>query len=240
MLAEAHASLAYVSQNYEWDWPAAEREFRRAIELNPNYATAHQWYAWHLMLRGRPEEAHAEMRRALEIDPLSVAINADLGLFYYYTRQHERAEEQFLKTLEMDSNLKELHLYLFQNHMERGKFEEAFAAAERAGVRSWGGREDGLPLLRRAAREGGVRGYWRKVLELEQERARREGVAPEPATMAYCFANVGDNDRAFVWLARAYETHSDAMLYLRVNPAYDGLRSDPRFGDLLRRMRLAP
>jgi tetratricopeptide (TPR) repeat protein len=240
MLAEAHASLAYVVQNYEWDWPGAEREFRRAIELNPNYATAHQWYAWHLMLRGRSEEAHAEMRRALDIDPLSVAINADLGLYFYYTRQHERAEEQFFKALEMDQNLKELHLYLFQTYMERGMFEEAFAEAEKAGVRSWGGREDGLPLLKRATVEGGVRGYWRKILELESERIRRGSAQPEPATMSQCYANIGDNDRAFAWLAKAYEAHSDAMLYLKVNPAYDGLRSDPRFDDLLRRVNLAP
>jgi serine/threonine-protein kinase len=240
MLAEAHASLAYVTQNYEWDWSGAEGEFRRAIELNPNYATAHQWFAWHLMLRGRSEEAYAEMRRALELDPLSVAINADLGLYFYYTRQHERAEEQFLKTLEMDPGFKDLHLYLFQNYMERGMFEEAFAEAERAGVRSWGGREDGLPLLKRATLEGGVRGYWQKILELELERVRRDGGRPEPATMSQCYANIGDKDQAFVWLARAYGAHSDAMLYLKVNPIYDGLRADPRFDELLRRVNLAP
>ena len=240
LLAEGHASLAYVTQNYEWDWPGAEGGFRRAIELNPNYATAHQWFAWHLMLRGRSEEAHAEMRRALELDPLSVAINADLGLYFYYTRQHGRAGEQFLKTLEMDPNLKELHLYLFNNYMEMGMFEEAFAEAERAGARSWGGREDGLPLLKRATLAGGVRGYWQKILELELERARRDGGGLEPATMAQCYANVGDRDKAFFWLARAYEAHSDAMLYLKVNPAYDGLRSDPRFDELLRRVNLAP
>ena len=239
-LAEAHASLAYVIQNSEWDWSGAEGGFRRAIELNPNYATAHQWFAWHLMLRGRSEEAYAEMRRALELDPLSVAINADLGLYFYYTRQHERAEEQFLKTLEMDPGFKDLHLYLFQNYMERGMFEEAFAEAERAGLRSWGGREDGLTLLKRATLGGGVRGYWQKILELELERTRRGGGRPEPATMSQCYANIGDKDQAFFWLARAYEAHSDAMLYLKVNPIYDGLRTDPRFDVLLSRVNLAP
>jgi tetratricopeptide (TPR) repeat protein len=131
-LAEAHASLARVLAAYEWDWAGAEREFKRAIELNPRYAVAHQWYGGYFEARGRHTEAIAERKLALELDPLSLIINFELGLAFYYARDYDRAIGQFQKTLELDQNFRPARMFLPAAYEQKGMYEEAIAEFKKA------------------------------------------------------------------------------------------------------------
>ncbi|MGH9426819.1 MAG: TPR end-of-group domain-containing protein, partial [Terriglobia bacterium] len=245
-LAEARASLAFIRLNYDWDWSGAEGEFKRALALNPNYATAHQWYGWQLMLMGRQEESFAEMKRAQQLDPFSLAIHTDLGLYFCYTGQYDRAIEQFRKTLEMEPNLKQVHAYLWSVYVRKGMYKEALDEAEKALTSSTtttsgmiAARRNELAELREAYAVSGIKGYWQKGIELEKERAKRERTAIIPGNMASYYANLGDKDQALQWLEKAYQDRSNQMLYLKVDQ-WDGCRSDPRFTDLMRRVGLSP
>jgi len=233
--AEAHTASALVKSSYEWDWAGAEREFKRAIELNPGYADGRYFYAYiYLSSMGRHEEAIAEMKRALETDPLSLVINANLAGAYYNARQYDQAIEQGRKTLEIDPEFVVAHLRLQEVYEQTGMYEQAIAEREHDGAE---GRRE-ASLLEKAYRAGGARGYWQKLLELTTDRAKREYV--EPAEIAGIYVRLGDKDRAFEWLEKAYAERNEAMGSLKVDPIYDPLRADPRFQDLLRRVGLPP
>jgi len=234
-LAEAHATLGVVKQRFDWDLEGAAREFRRAIELNPTYATAHQWYAINFEIAGQPDASAAEARRAIEIDPLSLIINARLGYGYYFARQYDLAIEQYKKTLELDPNFAIAHSRLgwalVQQGMEREAVEELLRSSVLSGVDA-----QTVAALRQAFAEYGMRGYWQKTLELELEKAKLKYVSAYEIALLY--SRLGDKARAFDWLEKAYEERSSALVYLKVEPAFDNVRQDPRFVNVLQRLHL--
>jgi TolB-like protein/Tfp pilus assembly protein PilF len=233
-LAEAHASLAVIAQNYDWDWQTAEKEYRRAIQLDPNYATAHHWYAEYLALRGRFDEALAEIERARQLDPLSLIIGADRGAILYYSRQYDRAIEQFRTVLEIEPNFSRAHIMLYA-YVQKGQFADALADIEK-----WR-HMDNTPwtwtLESYVCGRSGQLVRARHAFEKLQKLNRHQPL--EAALMFVAYVGMGDKDKAFAWLQKAYLEHSPVLTALKVDPIYDPLRSDPRFQDLLRRVGLA-
>ncbi len=233
-LAEAHSSLALVSSQYEWDWASAESEFKRALELNPNYVDGRYFYAYiYLSPMGRHEEAIAQMKQALETDPLSLIVNANLGGIYYWARRYDEAIAQCRRTLEIDADFVVAHARLLEIYEQKGIYEQAIAEHQRLDEES----RRQAPLLEKAYRAGG-RGYWQKSLELMMDRAKHEYIAP--TALAKIYARLGDQTRALEWLEKAYRERDVFLGNLKVDPNYDSLRSDPRFQDLLRRIGLPP
>jgi TolB-like protein/DNA-binding winged helix-turn-helix (wHTH) protein/Tfp pilus assembly protein PilF len=231
--AEAHTALALVVQNYDWDWQTAEREFRRAIELNPNYATAHHWYAEHLMWRGRFDEALQESERARQLDPLSLIIAADRGAILYYARQYDEAIAQFRAVRELDPAFPRAGI-IVAAYEQKGMFAEALADIE-------GGRtmydSSNSPwywsALAKAYGRTGQRERAERALEKLKELNRRQEVDADVFIGAY--TGMGDKDQTLAWLEKAYSQHSNVITTLKVEPDFDPLRGDPRFQDLLRR-----
>ena len=236
-LAEGHTSLAFVKMAYEWDWETADREFRRAIELNPNYATAHQWYASYLAMMGRFEESIREIKRAQELDPLSRIINANLGLHYYYARQFDQSIEQLKKTISLDEQFFVPHQYLGRTFVQKGMYREAVAELERARELSNNSPEV-VASLGHALAVAGRTDEARKVLEELDEISKQRYVLPYFRAAVY--TGLGDRDQAFQWLARAFEERHPGLVLVNIDPRFDSLRSDPRFADLLRRLNVAP
>ncbi len=240
-LGESHAALAQVKQWYEWDWASAEREYKRAIELNPNYPTAHHWYAESLATLGRFDESFAAYNRALELDPLSFAISTDLGMAYYYARQYDRAIEHFKKLIELDPNYLRTHFYLAKVYEEKGMFEEALAEIDKGIILSGGNAEKVAresAQVANALRTSGAKGYWQKALDLTKEDAQKKGEPVNPMDMAWLYARLNKPDEVFEWLEKAYQERRTRLVFLKVEPAWDNLRSDPRFADLVRRVGL--
>lgn len=239
-LAEAHNGLAYALFEYDWDFAGAEKEFRRAIELNPNYATAHQWYGEYLTAVGRDAEGIAEAKRGQELDPLSVIINSSVGLGYLKTRRYDEAIKQLRATIAMDPNFGPAHEFLLFACEASGRYDEAIA--ERQSTVTIYGRESQDLALRRGAalREAyareGARGYWRKRLEQVMEDAKASPIDSfDPAAI---YANLGEKEKSLEWLQKAYEERNEGLLHLNETAAFDNLRSDPRFADLVRRVGL--
>jgi len=238
LLAEAHASLAHVKVNYDWDWAGAESEFKRAIAINPRYTTARQWYAAHYLTpNGRLEEALAEMSRARDIDPVSLVVNSFMGATLYFAGRRDQAVEQCFKTLELDPNFGVAHWRLGLALVQADRFEEAIAELNKAGALS-----GGSPLMKAALgyayAVSGRRGEAMKILTELQKRAERSYVSA--SEIAAIYAGLGDWDRAMAWLEKAADERAFHLVYLKVRPEFAPLRSDPRFADLLRRVGLAP
>ncbi|MCI0336577.1 MAG: protein kinase [Acidobacteria bacterium] len=237
-LAEAHASLARIKLNYDWDWPGAEKEFKLAIDIDPNYPTAHQWYSVFLSYMGRHEEAIAEARRAYELDPLSLAISGGLVRAYCRARQHEQAIEHCLKILELDP-----HAYVRLNndlelaYEQLGMYEQAIAARLKA-MTALGDDSGTIAALTAASIKSGWKGYLQKTADLRMESALRGDISR--FDMARIYARLGNKDRAFEWLEKAYAEHSSEIVSIKSDPAFDQLRADTRFQDLLHRIGLAP
>jgi tetratricopeptide (TPR) repeat protein len=235
MLAEAHTSLAAIKHTYDWDWAGAEREFVRAIELNSNYATAHQWYAEYLRTMGRLEEALGEMKRALELDPLSPIIHAGVGWTYYYARQYDSAIEQCRKTLEMHPDFLMAHNCLAAAYREMGLVEELILERQTtAGL--VGGNPD---RVRRAYEAGGLKGYWRFFVDRAKQRMSK-GKYVSKVWPAAVYALLGEKEEALAWLEKAYRERDPWLMDINVRAEFDSLRDDPRFQDLLRRMNFPP
>jgi TolB-like protein/DNA-binding winged helix-turn-helix (wHTH) protein/Tfp pilus assembly protein PilF len=234
-LPEAHTALALVMQNHDWDWQRAEREFKRAIELNPNYATAHHWYSEHLGFRGRFEEALEESERARQLDPLSLIIAADQGVLFYYSRQYDRAIEKLRAVLEMDPDFSRAKMILYA-YLERGQFKEATEIAE-AMARVPDHTTASLGVLAYVYGRAGKPKQGRHALE-ELLKADRETQAADPSAIAWANLGIGRRDEALKWLEKSYSLHSQAMTMLKAEPGYDPLRKDARFQDLLHRVGL--
>jgi tetratricopeptide (TPR) repeat protein len=234
-LAEAHTSLGWVTFIYDWDWVTAEREFRRAIELNPRYSTARQWYAWNLLAMGRFDEALSEGRVAVDLDPASVSIRRSLGWLQYYCRQHDAALENLRRALTMDPTAEETHRLLGLVYMQTGKYDDA-AAAFRESIANSSNAVLAFAGLGHVAALRGRPDEARAVLDELQKRARTQYVSP--VAMVGLQARLGENDAAFEELDRAYAERRGWLTYLRIEPLLDGLRGDPRFQRLLERMRL--
>jgi TolB-like protein/DNA-binding winged helix-turn-helix (wHTH) protein len=236
-LAEAHASLARVLSVYDWDWTGAEKEYKRAIELNPRYAIAHQWYGGCLAAMGRRNESIVERKRAQELDPLSLIINFELGVALYYARDYDQAIEQFQKTLELDKNFPPAHNSLSVVYGQKGMFGEAIAGFKIA-IPMKGGSEISLGGLGHVYAVSGKTMEARKVIEKLKQLSEQEYV---PATsIALVYAGLGEKDQAIAWLDKGYEQRAFQMQWLKIEPRWDSLRSDPRFQYLMRRVGLPP
>jgi serine/threonine-protein kinase len=234
-LAEAHTSLGWVTFIYDWDWPGAEREFRRAIELNPRYSTAHQWYSWYLMAMGRFDEALSEGRVAVELDPASVSIRRSLGWLQYYSRQYDAALENLRRALTMNPTAEETHRLLGLVNLQTGKYDDASASFREAIANS----NNAVLAAAGLGHVAAVRGRpdeARAVLQELEERARIQYVSP--VAMVGLQVALGDTDAAFEGLERAYAERRGWLAYLRVEPMLDRVRADSRFQRLLERMRL--
>ncbi len=237
-LGEAHASMGMLIQDRDWDLAGAEREFRKALDLAPNYATAHHWYGELLVQTGRSGEALDHYRQALEVDPLSSAIRSDLALTWFYARDYERAIAELKKTVEADPKFGHAYHHLARVYAQVGRYREA-AEEHRKG---WLFAGDDPTLveqrsrgLRQAFERSGARGFWRKRLDLKlQETVRETKWAHEVALL---YARLDEKDEAFGWLEKAYAGRAYDLLFLNVAPEVDSLRDDLRFRDLLRRIR---
>jgi tetratricopeptide (TPR) repeat protein len=232
-LPEAHTALALVVQNYDWNWQVAEKEFRRAIELDPNYATAHHWYAEHLTWRGRFDEALQESEQARKLDPLSVIIAADRGAILYYSRQYDRAIQQLESVLALEPNFPRAHL-VASVYAEKGMLREALADLEKQRPNtepSWYWSTLAY-VYGRCGRPAEAR---QALYNLNKIRAKKP---IDPAVFLSAYAGTGDKEQLFATLEAAYARHSTAITTLKVSPAYDAVRNEPRFQDLLHRLGL--
>jgi TolB-like protein/DNA-binding winged helix-turn-helix (wHTH) protein/Tfp pilus assembly protein PilF len=234
-LAEAHTVVAYV-KHYTWDWSGAEQDFKRAIDLNPNYANAHNFYAGFLMSRGRVDESIAASTRARELDPFSLAISAQRGFLLENARRYDEAIEQLRNVIAMDPNHYQAHWFLSHTYAANQQFDQAIAAAQKA-----------VDLSERAPGALGMLGLVyglarktdeaTKVLHELLELNKRRYVTP--AALVNVYIGLGNKDQAFVWLEKAFAERSNYLAYLKVFPILDPLRSDPRFVDLIQRVGLA-
>ncbi|HWN17825.1 MAG TPA: protein kinase [Gemmatimonadales bacterium] len=234
-LAEAHTSLAWVTFIYDWDWVGAEREFNRAIELNPRYSTARQWRSWFLVAMGRFEEALAEGRAAIELDPLSVSIRRSMGWLQYYDRQFDAALDNLRRALAMNPTSEETHRLLGMVYAQQGRYDEAAASFSEAVANS----ETDLLSFAGLGQVAALRGQAdeaRAVLHELEERQRTRYVSPVAPAMIQLA--LGEVDASFDLLERAHQDRRGWLAYLRIEPIFDPLRSDPRFAGLLQRMRL--
>jgi TolB-like protein/DNA-binding winged helix-turn-helix (wHTH) protein/Tfp pilus assembly protein PilF len=232
-LSEAHNSLAFCLEGFDWDFGSADKEFRRAIELNPGYATAHHWYAWHLSLLGRNGEAIAEMKKAENLDPLSLIINADLAELLLIAHLPDESIQQSNKTIEMDPNFALTHNQLAQAYLGKHMFGEAIAEIQKA-IQLSGGSPTCTTNLARAYAAAG-----KKAAALGLLNDLKKGSAsgdPHTAEIAMIYAALGNNDQAMTWLEKSYEERFNPGVLLR--PGFDPLRSDPRFQGLVRRIGL--
>ena len=234
-VAEAHTSLGFIKTEYDWDWTGAEREFKRAIALNPSYATAYTFYGGALWDMGRPEEAIEELKRAVELDPVSPISNQFLAGAFYLARQYDQAIEQERKTLDLDANFIMAHRYLGLSYVQKSMYKEGIAEFEKA-VAISSGNTLLLSGLGYAYAASGRRADAQKMLDQLSEISKQKYVPA--AYRAYIYVALGEKDRAFESLERGYEERLISVI--RVDPAFDPLRSDPRFADLLRRMNLQP
>lgn len=233
-LAAAHTSLAFVRFNYDWNWPEAERGFRRAVELDSDYANAHHWYADYLSAMGRHEEAIAESERARELDPLSTIINAWLGWRYHIARRYDRAIEQYRRTLEIDPGFAPTRLVLGQAYEQKGMFPEAIAELQQA-VDLGQGAPVYVAALGHAYAIAGRRWEAERELARLRELSRLRYV---PAFhVAIIEAGLGRTKEALDWLDKAYDERSPGTVWLNVDPRLDGVRSDPRSRSLIARLR---
>jgi TolB-like protein/DNA-binding winged helix-turn-helix (wHTH) protein/Tfp pilus assembly protein PilF len=232
-LGEAHNSLAFVLDGFDWDFDTAGKEFRRAIELNPGYATAHHWYAWHLSLLGRYDEAIAEMRKAENLDPLSLIINADLAELFVLAHSYDESIQQSRKTIEMDPNFALAHNQLAQAYLQKHMYAEAVAELQKA-VQLSAGCPTCIANLARADVLSGNRSEAEKLLS-DLKKHSNPGHS-NAAEIAIIYASLGDTDQAMNWLEKGFEERFNPGVLLR--PGFDPLRSDSRFQNLVHRIGL--
>jgi len=233
-LPEAHASLGLVKEHFEWDWTGAEREFRRAIELNPNSATAHHWYGDFLANMGRSEEGLRETKKAQELDPLSLIINTTLAKQLYLAGKNDQAVEQLRKVLDIDAKFAPARPLLEEVYAGMGKQKEA--VAEREKILSLSGSPELAASIEEDFSKGGYKGVLQSWLDGLTEISKYGYISPYNIAQAYM--RMGEKEKTFSWLEKAYEEHDSGLVSLAVEPMFDPIRSDPRFKDLLRRMKL--
>jgi tetratricopeptide (TPR) repeat protein len=237
-LGEPHAVLAGVLSEDDWDQQGAEVEYKRAIALNPNYASVHQWYADFLSCLGRQEEAITEIKRALELDPLSLIINTEYGSILARSGNYDLAIETLRNTIEMDPSFPRAHETLGVVYGFAGKYIEStwelqaqdslLGSKSSAEAAAWYG------PLRNAFRESGEKGYYRQLLKQRLALAKKEYVPPIKIALSY--ARLGEKDSAFIWLDRAIEARDPYVLRIPVEPHWDSLRSDPRYAAVMKRI----
>jgi TolB-like protein/Flp pilus assembly protein TadD len=236
-LAEAHASLAYRTTHYDWDWTTAEAQYKRALELNPNYAVSHHWYSHYLTAMGRTEESLVASKRCLELDPLDLVINIHMAWHHQFARQYEEAVEQCWKTNELHPNSFWPPYFFGMAYQQQGKIAAAAVEYQKAIQMSGNVTFTTAGLGHLYASSG--RSAEARVI-FDELRARAQNTYVPAYDLALVCVGLGATDEAFEWLDRAYEERCGWLTYLKVEPRMDALRSDPRFNDLLRRLRLMP
>jgi TolB-like protein/DNA-binding winged helix-turn-helix (wHTH) protein len=234
-LAEAHASLALVAENYDYDWQTAEKEFRRAIRLNPDYATAHQWYAEYLAWQGRFNEALVESERARQLDPMSLIIATDRGTILYYARKYDRAIDQFRAVLDMDPGFNTARSFIVTMYVQQGKFPEALKESD-----LMGNAEDSPWYW---AFKAYIYNHSGSVPQARHALAKFEELSPRLQSDAilarlYAYNGSSQQEKAMLLLEQAYKERSAVLTNIKVDPKYDNLRKDQRFQDLLARISL--
>jgi tetratricopeptide (TPR) repeat protein len=231
-LAEAHASLALVDQQ-EWDWTGAEREFQRALALNPGYASAHQWYSLSLSLAGRHEDAIREAQRAAEIDPLSISVSLDMGEVLYFARRFGEAKRAIQRTLQVSPDFSSARCYLGLVYLQDHKIEESIAELQKAATLS---PEDDRKkaALGYALAVSGRKNDSQDILGQLEEQSKTRYVSPY--VLGLICVGLGKKGKAFDWLEEAYKQRDPDLPAIRLEPMFDPLRSDPRFRELLRRI----
>jgi class 3 adenylate cyclase/TolB-like protein/Tfp pilus assembly protein PilF len=234
-LAEAHASLGLIRFQFDRDWKGSEAELRKALALNPGYATAHMYYADLLKAMGRFGEALTEVRKALELDPLSLPVNTALGHVLYLSRDYDAAIEQYRRTVELDPNYIQTHLWFGRPYLQKGRYREAVAEIQKA-VDISGGSTISLAVLGHALAASGDSKEALKLARTLKARARREYVPSY--WIALIYVGLEDADEAFAWLGRAYDERSSWLAWVKVEPRFDFLREDRRYGALLKKMGL--
>jgi TolB-like protein/class 3 adenylate cyclase len=232
-LSEAHMSLGVEELFYEWDFPAAEKELRRAKELDPKNTQVYHFYGHYLELVGRFDEAITETQRGVDLDPTVLVLNSELGLAYYFGRKFDQAAAQHRRTLEMDSNFSYASVSLAQDYVPLRKYQEALTELNRARPIS----QDWSWIVAEIGYINGLlgkRAEAQKILSDLSSRYANEYV--DPVLIAYVYTGLGDKDQAFVWLEKGFQERSGLILWIKIEPTLDSIRSDPRFGDLVRRM----
>jgi serine/threonine-protein kinase len=232
LLADGHTSRARIALNYELDWAGAGRGYQRALELNPGYANAHHWYGYYLMLTGRVKDGEAEMRRALELDPLSPIINANIGFSYYVARDYDAALAHWRKVLEMHRDYALVRSYMTSAYIGKGMYREAADELEKYVALSGQGPQEIAMLAYIHARMG-------RTAEARGLAAQLESRGDAPGYyVALAHAGLNENDSAFTWLDKTLQQRWGPFNELNADPLFDSLRGDARFPALLRRMGL--
>ncbi|HXN51969.1 MAG TPA: protein kinase [Candidatus Acidoferrum sp.] len=234
-LPEAHTSLALVKEHFEWDWTGAETEFRRAIELNPNSATAHHWYGDYLANMGRPEEGLRETKKAQELDPLSLIINTTLGWQLYLAHRSDQAIEQLRKVLDIDAKFTPARRMLEEVYAQSGKQKEA--VEEREKLVSLSGSPELAASIAEDFSKSGYKGVQQSWLDGLTEISKHGYVSSY--SIAEGYMRLGQKDKALEWLEKAYQEHDSGLVSIAVEPMFDPVRSEPRFKDIVRRMKLS-
>jgi TolB-like protein/tetratricopeptide (TPR) repeat protein len=233
-LAEAHTSMGLIMFQYDWDWKGAEEKFREAIDINPSYAPAHHFYADYLKAMGRFEEALAEIERAQELDPLSLAINTGVGHVLYLSRQYDRAIQQYRKAVDLDPGFMATHLWFGRPYLEKGMYDEAISELETA-VRLSGESTLALAMLGHGLASAGRKEEASKILAKLEERSRSQYVPSY--WIAVIHNGFKDRDQTIRWLNRALEERSSWLVWSKVEPRFAWLRGDPGFASLMDAMR---
>jgi TolB-like protein/DNA-binding winged helix-turn-helix (wHTH) protein/Flp pilus assembly protein TadD len=233
-LGEAHTSLAFVLDLFDWDWKNAEKEYKQAVDLGPNYATAHQWYGWHLIVLGRNDEAITEMRRAANLDPLSLIISSDMADILLVARRYDESIQQSRKTMELDPGFAVTHYQLGQALVQKQMYREGIAELQRAIDLSGGNKTFRSTLAYAYARSGRKN----EALEILKDLKNRPGDGfSNAAEIALIYVGLGDIDQSMIWLEKSYGERFNPSILMR--PCFDPLRSDPRFQGLMGRLGLS-
>lgn len=237
-LAEAYTVRGSIKNFYDWDRVGGEKDYKRALELNPNSEIVHRLYAIFLMITGRFDESLVQINQALEVDPTLIVINRDKAQILFYARRYDQAIEQCLKTIDLDSNNPGGYLWLGRSYEAKSLDEKAIAAYLREQTLTGNYSPEEIDALKKAWTVSGLKGYWRKRIEQMLERAKRIP-SFEYSSLASIYAQLGEKEKAFESFERAYKERR-SFIYLKIDPRLDGLRSDPRYIDLLQRVNLDP
>jgi TolB-like protein/Tfp pilus assembly protein PilF len=230
-VAEAHAAAGYVAL-FNWDWRVADQEIRRALELNPNLSLAHFYYGQYFSSQGRLDDAIAEHKRALELDPASQLMNQALCGMYYSSREYDKSIQQCRKVVEMYPDVSMPHDTISGDYTQKKIYDKALQEYQRSLILQ------GETELSAAMGKAFAAGEWVGVLRKRVEVSQKHDTSDyDPAFVAECYAALDEKDKAFLWLEKAYDEHS-SLLFIKVEPDFDNIRSDPRYSDLLRRMGL--
>jgi tetratricopeptide (TPR) repeat protein len=241
-LAEAHASLGYIINTYDFDWEGAEREYKTALQLNPNYATAHQWYAEHLAFKGRTDEALVEISKAVELDPFSVVINRMKGNILGFAGRYEEAIAQLKKTIDFYPENSFARYNLGEALAAKGMYSEAVGQYLIA-LKLDGQQPEDIEKFETAYKSRGWKGFWVEYLE-NLEKQRKTLLETDPTAyfnsegIAYAYAATGNKDKALEYLGKAYDERDPSLVTIKTSEVYDFLGDDPRFKELIRNIGL--